>query len=378
MFRPTLASLCLFVGLILTPHLSPAAWWWPFGADDEWRTMEPALQDANAAPIYDSAITRQAEGKLSAAQKRFQRVWKDFPGSRYAPEALYRYAVIQKQRKKWKPALEAYQRLIRFYPESPYFNDVVADMFEIGTAFEEGDNIRFLGVFPSRNYERAIGAYERVVSNAPYSEYAPIALMRVALIHRRDGSEVLAVDALDRLINNYPNSMMTADAYLLLAETFADDVDGPAYDQGATREAMSYYRDFLILFPTNPSVKAGEEGLGEMREVYARSKLEIGEFYYHYRDNYSAAEVFFNEAITIAPESNAAEVARLYLNRIEKVKAEYPQENWPRRDAWDYLKPWSRGGVAGAGVPHPSEHSLENEDQQVEQAQTGSSQSQRP
>ena len=43
--------------------------------------------------------------------------------------------------------------------------------------------------------------------------------------------------------------MVTSDAYLKLAETHAALVDGPLYDQGATNEAISYFEDYLILFP---------------------------------------------------------------------------------------------------------------------------------
>ena len=60
-----------------------------------------------------------------------------------------------------------------------------------------------------------------------------------------------------------------------------------------------------------------------MEEVYARSKLVIGEYYFKYRRWYTAAEIFFNEAITTAPDSPAADSARKYIARIEQIREDF-------------------------------------------------------
>jgi outer membrane protein assembly factor BamD len=182
-------------------------------------------------------------------------------------------------------------------------------------------------VLPSRAYNRSVEYFEIVIRNAPYSDFAPLALMNVALIRQYQNETAFAIDALDRLINSYPSSLLADDAYLSLAETFATLVQGPMYDQGATREAISYFEDFLILFSENEKVATAENGLAEMEDVYARSKLVIGEYYFKYRRWYQAAEIFFNEAITTAPDSEAAFTARGYIQQIERIRA-----NWTPPD----------------------------------------------
>lgn len=145
------------------------------------------------------------------------------------------------------------------------------------------------------------------------------------------------------MINNYPTSTLTDTAYLELAQTFASLVTGPEYDQGATREAISYFQDFLILFPDNERVEEGERGLQEKLDVLSRSKLLIGEFYFRHRSAFRAAEVFFNEAITVSPTSPSADRARAYLARIEEFRlraAEDPNFRMPRVTWGDYLFFW--------------------------------------
>jgi outer membrane protein assembly factor BamD len=54
-----------------------------------------------------------------------------------------------------------------------------------------------------------------------------------------------------------------------------------------------------------------------MEDLLARSRLNLGDFFYGYRSNNTAALVFYNETITIAPESEAAEEARARIADIE-------------------------------------------------------------
>ena len=141
--------------------------------------------------------------------------------------------------------------------------------------------------------------------------------MNVALLAQDRDQPEEAIDALDRLINFYPQSMLAPDAYYNLAQTYADLVQGAAYDQGATRQAISYYEDFLILFPESNYVGEVEAELDKMENLLATSRFNLGDFYYLFRSNNTAALVFYNEAITIAPESEAADEARTRIADIE-------------------------------------------------------------
>lgn len=310
-----LLPLCAFFAFALA---ADASWFWPFGGGGN--DLPAAEQTAEALAPYQRALDARANGHLRTAARNFKRVWNKFPGSDYAADSLYQYAEICFERRKWNESFFALQRLLQRHPDFPHFDTVVNYQFQIALKAAAGENIRWAYVIPFRAWERSVAYFEILIQNAPYSDLAPLALMNIALIHQYLGNTSRAVDALDRLINLYPESMLADDAYLELGNTFASLADGPLYDQGSTREAQSYYEDFLVLFPDHPKVKDGEEGLSEMRNAYAESKLVIGEYYYRHRNWYRAAEIFFNEAITLAPESESALKARAYLNRIEEYK----------------------------------------------------------
>lgn len=335
--RFALTFICLFAAF------SPAHafLWFKKAPIDE----SPALQTQLARPHYESALAAQREGRMRSALRSYRKVYRDFPASEFSAQALFNTGIIQYDRKKWKRAFEAFQRLLIYHPDFPRFNDLIDYQFRIALAHAEGENVRFLLVIPYRALNRSVAYFEILISNAPYSDLAPLALMNVALIHQYKGQIPESIDALDRLINFYPNSLLTSDAYLSLAETFSTLVQGPLYDQGATREAMSYFEDFLILFSTNEEVARAEQGLEDMEDVYARSKLVIGEYYMTHRRWFQAAEIFFNEAITTAPESDAANTARENIRRIEAIRAEQAalgesEDPDSRRQEQSFIRRW--------------------------------------
>jgi outer membrane protein assembly factor BamD len=143
--------------------------------------------------------------------------------------------------------------------------------------------------------------------------------MSIARAHQILGNPELSIDALDRMINTYSKSLLTPDAYLRSAQAYASLVEGPYYDQTSTKEAITYFEDFVILFPGDPNIAAAEKGLTQMKQVLAESKMKIGDYYLKYRKNYKAAKVFYNEAITNYPDSPVAVRARAQLVKVDAM-----------------------------------------------------------
>ena len=74
------------------------------------------------------------------------------------------------------------------------------------------------GLIPGlTNREKAVLYFETIVGNAPYSDYAPLALMNAARGRQYLGQSEEAIDSLDRMVNNYPQSVLAPEAYLRLS-----------------------------------------------------------------------------------------------------------------------------------------------------------------
>ena len=89
----------------------------------------------------------------------------------------------------------------------------------IAAALADGARPYIWGWFPGMKARgKAPGYFELVIANAPYSEYAPLALMNIARCHMRAHNTDAAMYALDRMINSYPDNLLAPDAYLQLAK----------------------------------------------------------------------------------------------------------------------------------------------------------------
>jgi outer membrane protein assembly factor BamD len=279
----------------------------------------------NALELMNRARTAEENGNDGRALKAYKKVYKNYGKSVYAPEAYYRTAQIRMGQRRFARAFQALQQIVFFYPSYDKFDQVIGQQYRIATLYAEGARGRFLWVLPGfKNRSRAIEYYEQVVANAPYSDYAPLALMNVARLHHRLDDDDAAIFALDRIINAYWESVLTPDAYLQLAQTHASLVDGPLYDQTSTKEAITFFEDYMILFPGDPNISEAEKGLADMKTVLAESKLKVGDFYYNKRNNLTAAKVFYNEAITTYPDSEVAARARAKLDVVEARLAALP------------------------------------------------------
>lgn len=311
----------LLLALLTAPSLHAELRW---SRAEGWTLEDPSPAEARksrpaeALELMNEARERQEDGRYFTSLRRYRRVHRLHPDSVYAPEALYQSARIRRERRQWGKAFDALDTIVRQYPHFHRYSTVVGMQFELAVHVAQGARFRLFWVLPGfRNMERATDMLDTVVANAPYSEYAPVALGYLARVEKNRNQPEEAIDAYERLINDYPDHLLAPDAYLGLARAHAERVSGPEYDQGATREAIATFEDFLILFPESPYAQRAEEDLAEMRDVLARSKLLIGDFYNFRRSNYVAARVFYNEAITTSPTSPSADEARERLESIE-------------------------------------------------------------
>ncbi|MDB6114654.1 MAG: tol-pal system protein YbgF [Lacunisphaera sp.] len=323
MRRPALPIFLAVVSTLLffSPRLAADLIWTPQGG---WRVEGGVLaslngeEGHNALDLMNKARTAEEAGHTSSALKLYNTVGKKYPNSIYAGEALYRTGLIYQKRQQFYKAFDTYQAMLTRYPNSEKFTQVIGEQYRLANDLFAGKRARIWGWLPGfRNREKALEYFEIIVHTAPYSDYAPLALMNAARGYKDIHETEAAIDALDRMINTYPRSTLTPDAYLKIAQTHASLVDGPYYDQASTKEAITYYEDYMILFPGDAGMVAAEKGLADMKRILAESKFTIADYYYKYRKNYKAAKVFYNEAITVYPDSAVAIKARAKLVDVE-------------------------------------------------------------
>jgi outer membrane protein assembly factor BamD len=294
-----------------------------------WQVEEGAASGLTGArgkgglELMNKARIEEEEGSIGSAIGDYNKVAKKYQGSVFAPEALYRSGKLYVRRKQYYKGFANFQNILSRYPNTKRFDEIVGEEYRIASALVDGaHNHIFGGLIPSfSNRSMGITYFEIVLIDAPYSDYAPLALMDIARAHQYIKDTEDAIDALDRLVNTYPQSVLAPVAYLKLGDLHASLSDGPMYDQASTKEAMTYYEDYMILYPGDNNIAAAAAGVDKMKTVLARSKIYIGDFYFYKRQNYRAARVLYNEAITAYPESAPANLAKRRLIEVDASMA---------------------------------------------------------
>lgn len=313
--------------------------------------------DQEAKVWFIEAIELQRAGEISDALKLFEKFTKrrsdlviefEEKSVLVGPESIYRAAMIREKQGDWKKAFDHLQLVAKAYVRYD-FERVAGSLMRIAEQIATEDLPKKWGVVPrlrsgSEDRER----FNQIVELSRGPKFAPRALMVLAEISLKDSKDEEAVYALERLVNYYPDHYLAEKAYFMLGNIHREFVSGPSYDQAATLQALHYYEDYLILFDETPSKGSEEsvedfinrkngsanrkklvlEGRKQMRESLAQSKLEIGRYVEKYGKYFlvrwkelgnQPALQFYNQAITTAPESEAAREAEM---RVAKLRNE--------------------------------------------------------
>ena len=281
-----------------------------------------------ALDLYENFAKRRSDATLSRNNELVQ----------IGPESLFRASMIREKRGDWQKSFEHMKLIAEAYTEYD-FERVAESLMRIAERLAKEKLPRKWGFVPrfrSGNKDRM--RLDQIAGLARGPKFAPRALMALAEIAEKDNKEDESIDALERLVNLYPDNYLCEEAYFLLAKIYEKRVSGPAYDQGATLKALNFYEDYIILYSESPPrskheaeedyqnrLKEAEErrllaekGRKAMRETLAASKVVVGQFVEKYGKYYMVrwqelgnkpALQFYNEAITTAPESEAARAA---------------------------------------------------------------------
>ena len=311
--------------------------------------------DYDAKKWFEDAFFYQKKGDNGKALSLYEKFSKrrsdavvviDSKKIKVGPESLLRAAKIREKKGDWSKSFSHLKLIAKAYTD--YDFEVIADyLLNISEKLAREKLPKKWGVIPRfRSGTQDRLRFNEIVEIARGPKYAPRALMILAEISIKDNKEEEAIDALERLINLYPDHFLSEKAYFQLAQIYEGLVSGPNYDQGATLKALNFYEDYLILYKLPPAKdrhessedylariesfksrkELAEKGRSKMRSTLSKSKLEVGKYVENYGKYFITrwrelgdlpATQFYNEAITIAPESEAAREAEKLIQNSQ-------------------------------------------------------------
>lgn len=280
----------------------------------------PTADAAASAAIYAEASAADQAGNGSRAIDLYRAALKKYPLAPEAANAQYRLAELLEARGDVSRAFNSYQALLTKYPDTPNFERAVAAQVAIANQYLQGKPQKFLGIPIGSSAKRAQEMYTDILTNAPFSRYAPVAQFNLGLAYEKQNQPFEAIKAYQKVLDNFPTSDVCDDAlyqigYVYLRIGFAEQ----SQDLSSLISARDTFEDFLIEFPESEKAPQARENLALVGGAEAGDILKIAEFY-EFNKNLKAAVIYYDEVIRRQGQTEEAETAK---SRIEELRSEY-------------------------------------------------------
>lgn len=278
----------IFIFLLPSPFVT-ADWVWSPEQGKFINTEENT--QSNADDIFDNALDFYKEKKLPKAIEQFQLILKKYPKSRVAPEAQYRLGTIFEEQGDFVKAHKAYQALIKSYPQSERFEEVVEREYQLGNAFLSGKKGKVMGLEVRPSLPLAIEVFKEIVESAPYSSFGDKAQFNIGVAYQRSGKYDDAGEAFQNLIDQYPQSSLVQQARLQMAEVAYAKASTQTRDQGALDVAAQQAKGYLQRYPNAEDAEKASRIQQAVDERNAEKNYRIG--LYYEKDNYLESALIY-------------------------------------------------------------------------------------
>jgi len=169
-----------------------------------------------------------------------------------------------------------------------------------------------------KNYQKAIGLYEKLESRYPYGRYAQMAQLETAYANWKDGEAAQALAAVDRFIKLHPESSNIDYAYYLKGRiNFNEDLGIMGYitekdmterDPKAAQEAFEAFKDLVTRFPESKYAADARLRMNYLVNALSSAEVNVAEYYLR-RGAYVGAVNRAQYAMTNYPKTPAIERA---------------------------------------------------------------------
>ncbi|MGH8048591.1 MAG: tetratricopeptide repeat protein [Chthoniobacterales bacterium] len=282
-----------------------------------------SVDAAAATQLYVDARTADENGESTKALALYRVALKKYPLVPQASTAQYRVAELLEASGDLSRAFNAYQALLTRYPDTPNFERAVAAQVTIANKYLNGRQQKFLGVPVGGSAKRAQEMYAAILSNAPFSKYAPIAQFNLGLAYEKQSIPFDAIKAYQKVLDTYPNSDVCDDALYQIAYVYMRlGLATQSQDLSALVAARHTFEDFLIEYPDSEKAPQATLNLQKLGGAEADDVMKIAKFYEFTKD-LKAAKTYYDEVIRRQPKTKQADLAE---SRIEELRSQYGDE----------------------------------------------------
>lgn len=296
--------------------------------DPEFQPEIAPLTSASGAPDELAAREALTAGRYDEAFEGFTELAKFEADPSRRAEFLFFSAEAALGAGDHEKAYEGYRKLLRRFPSTPRYPLVVDRIFLIGRLYALGRAETSTWFFGMDMTDRSLGIeiLEEFQKSRERHPLADDALHAIAEARVAEGEHGLAIDAWQKLMDEYPRSEWAETAEFRIAMTFAAMSDGTDYDKRPLLTALQRLRSYLLRHTTGNHVTEAKAEIEDLEEDLAAQQIDVARFYLRRDQRYSAI-ICLDEVLREYPRTEAAREATRLKGSLPQVVPPPPKQH---------------------------------------------------
>jgi outer membrane assembly lipoprotein YfiO len=315
MRRRILITVLCYLAIALVAETTAGAFWIFTPKDKKFVNPKYAVKDTPEEQ-FELAMRFYESGDFKRASEEFTRLTESYRDSDVAPEAQYYAARAYEEQGRYWFAYQNYKKTMINYPYTRRLDEIIERLYNIAGIVEGEETAKIMGLELSESMERSAEMYKTIVDTSPFSPYADKSLFNLGDVNRRMRKYKEAMEAYSKIISDYPDSSLVAEARYQLAFTKYEASLDPEYDQESTDQALKEFNEIAETTPVPAIAREADKVLSELRARKADSTLKIAEFY-EKQGKYESAVMYYKSVRGKFEGTSAAEYADERIKHLE-------------------------------------------------------------
>jgi outer membrane protein assembly factor BamD (BamD/ComL family) len=275
----------------------------------------------SAEQHYSLAADAYQQCHWDEAARQFRIVATNFPNSEVGPDSWFYLAISYYHLEEYDFSNDAFSNYLKCHTNPEFFEDSIEYKFYIANLFRSGAKCRFFGTkhLPkwASGRDHAIDIYEEVIAAVPCHELAAWSLFYKAQMFREDKLFCQSIDIYQLLIRRFPKHELAPESYMAISKIFIVQSGYEKHNPDLLAFAQINLRRFQNDFPRDERICIVEQDVQQLKEIYATSLYETGQFYEHTNHDL-ASVIYYQKAVDDFPDTCIAVKCRQRLNVLSR------------------------------------------------------------
>jgi len=277
---------------------------------------ELSTQQGTAEAQMSKARAYESSGKIRQARDSYKAISRSYSRTDAGTQAKFDYARMLEAGGDSRDAFDEYQSLITNFRNTPNFTEAVKRQFDIAEALRTSDKKGFLGMGAPVQPSRLVEMFEQISASAPFTEYAPKALLNAGYVRTKVGERAEAIAAFQSVVDKYADTEYAKEAQyqiFKLRGVNAENSNSPVEDRAQVEAGLDFVNQ-------NPEDQRASEIKSNLQSIEERSmeKLYNTGVFYEKSGKPDSARVYFREVVK-NPSTPWAPKAQERLNVLDNM-----------------------------------------------------------